>query len=60
LWKESLQKILDRNWMDKREEIRSKIQSGQYSGDEVLELAKEFDILKKNRTSVKERIKSVS
>ena len=46
--------------MDKREEIRSKIQSGQYSGDEVLELAKEFDILKKNPTSVKERIKSVS
>ena len=33
LWKEALQKLLDRNWMGKREEVRSKIQSGQYSDD---------------------------
>jgi len=44
---EALQKILDRNWMEKREEIKRRIQSGQCSEEEVFELAKKFDELKK-------------
>lgn len=45
---ETIQKILDRNWMQQREAIKIKIQSGKCSDDEVLELAKEFDALKSN------------
>lgn len=45
---ETIQKILDRNWMHKRESIRRRIQSGECSDEEALELAKEFDQLKKN------------
>jgi DNA primase len=44
----TIQKILDRNWMEKRENIRMRIQSGQYSDEEALELAKQFDALKRN------------
>lgn len=40
-----LQKILDRNWLRRREEIKIQIQSNQYSEDEVLKLAKEFTLL---------------
>jgi DNA primase len=47
----SVQKILDRNWMEKREEIKMKIQNGQSSEDEALALAKEFGEL--NRTPPK-------
>ncbi|MBA3958513.1 MAG: DNA primase [Parachlamydiaceae bacterium] len=43
----AMQRILDRNWMEKREEVKRKIQSGQYSDDEVLELVKQFDALKR-------------
>jgi len=49
---ETVQKILDRNWMAKREEIKCKIHSGTASDDEVLILAKEFDEIKKNRPVV--------
>lgn len=45
---ETIQKMLERNWMEKREEIRRKIQSGQCSDEEALQLAKEFDQLKRN------------
>lgn len=45
---ETIQKILDRNWMEKREEIKIRIQSGQCSDEEALELAKQFDNLKRN------------
>ncbi len=45
---ETVQKILDRNWMYKREEIKIKVQSGYCSDDEVLELIKQFDDLKRN------------
>jgi len=45
---EAVQRILDRNWMEQREEIRRKIQMGQSSDDEVSELIKQFDILKSN------------
>lgn len=45
---ETVQKILDRNWMYKREEIKIKVQSGYCSDEEVLELIKQFDDLKRN------------
>ena len=45
---ETIKKILDRNWMEKREGIKIRIQSGQCSDDEALELAKQFDDLKRN------------
>lgn len=48
-FKESIQKILDRNWMEECEGIRKKIQSGQCSEEEVLALAKQFDDLKRNK-----------
>jgi DNA primase len=48
---ETIQKILDRNWMLKREEIKMRIQSGQCSDDEALELTKVFAEL--NRSSPK-------
>lgn len=44
---ETIQKILDRNWMEERETIRMKIQSGQCSDEEAFELVKKFDELKK-------------
>ncbi len=43
---ETLQKVLDRNWMQEREEIRLRIQSGRCSEDEVLSLVKQFDAKK--------------
>ena len=46
--KETIKKILDRNWMQKREEIKIKIQSGHCSDDEVTILIKQFDNLKRN------------
>lgn len=50
---ETVQKLLERNWMQTREEIRSKIYSGQSSEEEVLELARRFDLLKRERPEVK-------
>lgn len=47
---ETIQKILDRNWMLKRESIKVKIQSGLCSDEEVLELVKQFDSLKRQST----------
>lgn len=43
---QTIQKILDRNWMESREEIKIRIQSGQCSDEEVLRLVKQFDELK--------------
>lgn len=45
--KESIQKILERNWMLKRESIKTKIQMGKQTEEEILQLAKEFDVLRK-------------
>ena len=45
---ETLLKILQRNWMYKTEEIKTKIQSGGFSKDDVMELVKEFDTLKRS------------
>ncbi len=46
---ETVQKMLERHWMHKREEIKIKIYSGNCSEAEVLELARKFDELKKAR-----------
>ena len=43
----TIQKILDRNWMEQREEIRRKIQSGLCADDEAISLLKQFDELKR-------------
>lgn len=44
---QTIQKILDRNWMEQREEVKIRIQSAQCSDDEVLLLVKKFDELKR-------------
>lgn len=44
---ETMQKILDRNWMLEREEIKNKLHSAQCSDEEVLLLTKQFGQLKK-------------
>ena len=44
---ETVRKILQRQWMEERETIKAKIHSGRLSEDEILELAKEFDVIKK-------------
>lgn len=49
---ETIQKILDRNWMLKCEEISMKIRSGQFSDEESLELMKELAAMKKNSPQV--------
>lgn len=49
---ETVQKILDRNWMEKREEVKRKIQSGKCTDEEAVLLLKEFDELKKVQPKV--------
>lgn len=49
---ETIQKILDRNWMERREAIRMRIQSGECSDEEVLNLVKQFDELKRSPSKV--------
>ncbi|CCB91167.1 DNA primase [Waddlia chondrophila 2032/99] len=49
---QSIQRILDRNWMEKREEIRRRIHSGQLSDEEALSLLKTFDELKRSKPEV--------
>ncbi len=44
---ETIQKILDRQWMQTREKIKMEIHSGKHSEDEVLKLAKQFDELRR-------------
>lgn len=51
---ETIQKILDRNWMMQREEVKMKIQSGQCSDDEAISLAKVFNNLKRRQDVVLE------
>lgn len=45
---ETLQRILDRNWMERCEALRMQIQSGGCSDDEAMALLREFDQLKKS------------
>ena len=49
---ETIRQILTRRWLQKREEIRVKIHSGKCSEAEVLELAKQFDDIKKNAPQI--------
>ncbi|NGX61560.1 MAG: DNA primase [Chlamydiae bacterium] len=49
LFIETLQKILDRQWLQTREKIKIEIHSGNYGDDAVLDLVKEFDALKGKR-----------
>lgn len=49
----SVQKMLDRNWMGRREDIKMKIQSGECSDDDAWALLKVFDELKRNPPKVK-------
>lgn len=46
---ETVEKILERHWMQQREEIKLKIYSGRCSEEEVLALAKQFDLIRKER-----------
>lgn len=43
---QSVQRVLDRNWMEERETIKRQIQSSTCSDEEVLVLVKKFDALK--------------
>jgi len=49
LFLETVQKLLDREWMQMREMIRMQIHSGEHSEEKILELAKQFDALKSSR-----------
>ncbi len=49
---ETIKKILLREWMAQRERIKMKIHSGQCTDDEALELAKQFDSLRKSPPEV--------
>jgi len=49
---ETLQRILERNWMKKREEVKMRIQSGQCDDEEALALVKQFDEIRKNPPKV--------
>ncbi|MFV0339629.1 MAG: DNA primase, partial [Parachlamydiaceae bacterium] len=51
-FKAALQKLLDRNWLAKREQVWAKIQRGASSEDEEIALAKEFEEIKKCRPQV--------
>lgn len=49
---QTVQQMLDRFWMHKREQIKLQIHRGQLPDDEVIELAKKFDQIRKNRPQV--------
>lgn len=49
---ETIHRILIRKWMEEREAIKVKIQSGGMGDHEILELAKAFDSIKKNQPIV--------
>jgi len=44
----TIQKMLDRNWMLERENVKNKILGGDCSDEEALTLAKKFDELRKS------------
>lgn len=49
---DAIQRLMERNWMQKREDIKAKIQSGNCSDDEAMDLVKEFDLLKRLQPKV--------
>ncbi len=46
-FKETVRKILMRSWMEEREAIRSKLQSGNLTDEESIEVVKQFDEIKR-------------
>jgi DNA primase len=48
----TVQKILERDWMERRQQIQERLHSGQCTDDEALTLAKEFDSLAKSPPEV--------
>jgi DNA primase len=53
-FKETVFKILERNWMEKREAIKMRIQSGDCTDDQAFELTKQFEELRRNPPVLKE------
>jgi DNA primase len=51
---ETIQALLNRNWLRRKEAIKLKIDSGQFSEEETLELVKQYDALNRNPPKVKE------
>jgi len=51
--KDTLQKILERNWLLEREKIKIQIQQGGKRDEEIMDLAKQFDDLKSNPPKLK-------
>ncbi|NNM42733.1 MAG: DNA primase [Chlamydiae bacterium] len=49
---QTIEKILQRNWMQEREEIKMKMYSGKCSDEEAIALAKQFDEIRKNPPKV--------
>jgi len=49
----TVQRILERNWMIRRERIKNQIQSGHLSEEAVMELVKQFDAIKSAPPKVK-------
>lgn len=49
---ETVQRLLERHWMQQREEIKLKIYSGAKGEEEVLELARRFDEIKRQRPQI--------
>lgn len=49
---ETIQRILERDWMEEREKIKIQIQSGKLSDTELSELAKKFDAIKNRKPEV--------
>lgn len=54
---EVIHRMILRKWMKEREEIRAAMQSGTHSEDEMHELTKTFDLLKKSQPRVKHHLK---
>lgn len=50
---ETMQRILDRNWMQEREKIQMQIQAGDLTDEQVVELVKKFEEVKKAQPKVK-------
>lgn len=49
---ETIEKILKRNWIEKKEEVKEKINSGLCSEEEMVKLVKEFDEIHKKRPEI--------
>jgi DNA primase len=48
----TLERILQRNWMEERERIKLELYSGKLDEEAAIELAKKFDVLKRNPPKV--------